>query len=70
MEYRGIEYSAVNLVNSREWQWTAHLPRRKTPKVGKALSRDFAIRRAKAAIDEALKKSASTGDSPAPPGSD
>ena len=46
------------------------LPRRKTPKVGKALSRDFAIRRAKAAIDEALKKSASTGDSAAPPGSD
>jgi hypothetical protein len=68
MEYRGIEYSVVKMIDSKDWQWSVRLPNRKKPKVGSVVSREFAIRRVEFAIDGALGKSAGHDGSAADPG--
>ena len=55
MEYKGVEYSVVQLTEDRVWRWTVRFGNGKRKSGVTPLSRAVAVKQAKYEIDRALK---------------
>ena len=55
MEYRGVEYSVVQLTEGLGWRWEVRLDDGKSKSGVTPVSRAVAIRQAEAEIDRILK---------------
>jgi hypothetical protein len=55
MEYRGVEYSVVKLVERNGWRWEVNFGEGKTKSGVTALGRVAAIKIAEAEVDRFLK---------------
>ena len=55
MEYKGVEYSVVQLTEDRVWRWTIRFGNDKHKSGVTPVSRAVAIKQAKYEIDRALK---------------
>lgn len=55
MEYKGIEYSVVQLTQRLGWRWEVRFDDGKTKSGGTPVSRAVAIQQAESEIDRALK---------------
>jgi hypothetical protein len=55
MEYKGIEYSVVQLTDGTGWRWEVNLGGGKSKSAVTAVSRAVAIKQAETEIDRVLK---------------
>jgi hypothetical protein len=55
MEYKGVEYSVVQLTDGTGWRWEVNLGVGKSKSGVTPVSRAVAIKQAKSEIDRALK---------------
>jgi hypothetical protein len=55
MEYKGVEYSVVQLTEDRVWRWTVRYGDGKHKSGVTPVSRAVAVKQAKHEIDRALK---------------
>ena len=56
MQYRGLEYSVVQLTDSIGWRWEIILPDGKRKSGATPVSRAVAIKQAKREVDRALNE--------------